>query len=213
LATSLNSTNGWVQIDLGQLYNINSIKVKSTTGANNIANNPDATNDLVIFTSETSMETSPSISELRNQSNVNEIGITSGINYFNREQKFSTSNIVVKDIIIDNTIPIATMEETAALISADIEVKSNETGTAYLFKDTLDLTSQSLDIFDNYVSDITANTAIKTEISANALTKISTSDLEAGCNIKVSNGISIRFKVSSSQYHLYIIDTAGNIST
>jgi hypothetical protein len=44
------------------------------------------------------METSPSISELRNQSNVNEIGITSGINYFNREQKFSTSNIVVKDI-------------------------------------------------------------------------------------------------------------------
>jgi hypothetical protein len=106
LATSLNSTNGWVQIDLGQLYNINSIKVKSTTGANNIANNPDATNDLVIFTSETSMETSPSISELRNQSNVNEIGITSGINYFNREQKFSTSNIVVKDIIIDNTIQI-----------------------------------------------------------------------------------------------------------
>jgi hypothetical protein len=68
------------------------------------------------------METSPSISELRNQSNVNEIGITSGINYFNREQKFSTSNIVVKDIIIDNTIPIATMEETAALISADIEI-------------------------------------------------------------------------------------------
>jgi hypothetical protein len=195
LATSLNSTNGWVQIDLGQLYNINSIKVKSTTGANNIANNPDATNDLVIFTSETSMETSPSISELRNQSNVNEIGITSGINYFNREQKFSTSNIVVKDIIIDNTIPIATMEETAALISADIEIKSNETGTAYLFKDTLDLTNQSLDIFDNYVSNINANTAIKTEISANALTKISTSDLEAG------------------QYHLYIIDTAGNIST
>jgi hypothetical protein len=143
LATSLNSTNGWVQIDLGQLYNINSIKVKSTTGANNIANNPDATNDLVIFTSETSMETSPSISELRNQSNVNEIGITSGINYFNREQKFSTSNIVVKDIIIDNTIPIATMEETAALISADNEIKSNETGTAYLFKDTLDLTNQS----------------------------------------------------------------------
>jgi hypothetical protein len=93
-----------VQIDLGQLYNINSIKVKSTTGANNIANNPDATNDLVIFTSETSMETSPSISELRNQSNVNEIGITSGINYFNREQKFSTSNVVVKDIIIDNAI-------------------------------------------------------------------------------------------------------------
>jgi Ca2+-binding RTX toxin-like protein len=86
-------------------------------------------------------------------------------------------------------------QETAALISADIEIKSNETGTAYLFKDTLDLTSQSLDIFDNYVSDITANTAIKTEISANALTKISTSDLEAG------------------QYHLYIIDTAGNIST
>jgi hypothetical protein len=32
------------------------------------------------------------------------------------------------------------MEETAALISADIEIKSNETGTAYLFKDTLDLT-------------------------------------------------------------------------
>jgi hypothetical protein len=119
------------------------------------------------------METSPSISELRNQSNVNEIGITSGINYFNREQKFSTSNIVVKDIIIDNTIPIATMEETAALISADIEIKSNETGTAYLFKDTLDLTSQSLDIFDNYVSDITANTAIKTEISANTLTNLS----------------------------------------
>jgi Ca2+-binding RTX toxin-like protein len=87
------------------------------------------------------------------------------------------------------------MEETAALISADIEIKSNETGTAYLFKDTLDLTSQSLDIFDNYVSDITANTAIKTEISANTLTNLSTSGLEAG------------------QYHLYIIDTTGNIST
>jgi hypothetical protein len=67
--------------------------------------------------------------------------------------------------------------------------------TAYLFKDTLDLTSQSLDIFDNYVSDITANTAIKTEISANTLTNLSTSGLEAG------------------QYHLYIIDTTGNIST
>jgi hypothetical protein len=58
------------------------------------------------------------------------------------------------------------MEETADLISADIEIKSNETGTAYLFKDTLDLTNQSLDIFDNYVSNINANTAIKTEISA-----------------------------------------------
>jgi hypothetical protein len=34
------------------------------------------------------------------------------------------------------------MEETAALISADIEIKSNETGTAYLFKDTLDLTNE-----------------------------------------------------------------------
>jgi ribosomal protein L24 len=98
-------------------------------------------------------------------------------------------------ILVDNTSPIATMEETAALISADIEIKSNETGTAYLFKDTLDLTSQSLDIFDNYVSDITANTAIKTEISANTLTNLSTSGLEAG------------------QYHLYIIDTTGNIST
>jgi hypothetical protein len=36
------------------------------------------------------------------------------------------------------------------------------------------------------VSDITANTAIKTEISANTLTNLSTSGLEAG------------------QYHLYI---------
>ena len=45
------------------------------------------------------------------------------------------------------------------------------------------------------MSDVTANTAIKTEISANTLTNLSTSGLEAG------------------QYHLYIIDTTGNIST
>jgi diadenosine tetraphosphate (Ap4A) HIT family hydrolase len=35
--------------------------------------------------------------------------------------------------LVDDTLPIATMEETASLISADIEIKSNETGTAYLF--------------------------------------------------------------------------------
>lgn len=75
------TSDGWLQIDLGQMYAIESINVKGVAGSP--YHPPAYTNNLAIFTSSTKIMFSntdrKTIAELEADITVNKIGVTSGL--------------------------------------------------------------------------------------------------------------------------------------
>ncbi|CAB5500793.1 beta strand repeat-containing protein, partial [Bathymodiolus thermophilus thioautotrophic gill symbiont] len=99
--------NGWVKIDLGQEYDIDSIRVESAVDTY------DNTNNLVVLTSRNDIGGDLTIDQLKNDVNIAYIGKTSNMTSANRENNFSTSGgitnpvhvtIDTKDPTIDSVI-------------------------------------------------------------------------------------------------------------
>ncbi len=96
------TSDGWLQIDLGQMYAIESINVKGVAGSP--YHPPAYTNNLAIFTSSTKIMFSntdrKTIAELEADITVNKIGVTSGLSATNYQNSFATE----KTVQVANTI-------------------------------------------------------------------------------------------------------------